>query len=157
MIQRMQSIYLFLVVLLMFFILIFPIAVLIIQDETVIRFFSYSVKRIVNEESIKVFSTFPIFILALTIGIINFYNIFLFKKRIKQMRICVYNMLLMVGMIVLILYYFNVIRNTFEITYYSFKIIMVLPIITIILNILAYRGIRRDELLVKSYERLRKK
>jgi hypothetical protein len=32
---------------------------------------------------------------------------------------------------------------------------MVLPVILLILSMLAYRGIRKDELLVKSYDRLR--
>lgn len=156
MIQRAQSIYLFLVVVLMSFFLLFPIADLVTQNNVTLKLYSHGLKKITNGESQKLMSTLALMILAVAIAIINFYNIFLFHKRTTQMRLCVYNILLMMGLVVLSFYYFRVVNKAYEITYHHFKIAAILPVFCIVLNIMAFSGIRRDELLVKTYERLRK-
>lgn len=156
MIQRAQSIYLFLVVVLMSFFLIFPIAILVTDQSVSLRLYSYGLKKIQNEENLHLMSTLPVLILAIVISIINFYNIFLFKKRTAQMRLCVYNILLMIGLVVLTFYYFRFAYKSYNIAYHHFKIAAILPVLCIVLNIMAFSGIRRDELLVKTYERLRK-
>ena len=156
MIQRAQSIYLFLVVVLMSFFLLFPIADLFTENNTTLKLFSHGLKKITNGESQKLMSTLALMILAVVIAIINFYNIFLFNKRTAQMRLCVYNILLMIGLIVLSFYYFRVVNNAYKIANHHIKIAAILPVFCIVLNIMAFSGIRRDELLVKTYERLRK-
>ncbi len=156
MIQRAQSIYLFLVVVLISFFLIFPIAVLVTDNNASLRLYSYGLIKIQNKESLHLMSTLPVLILAIVISIINFYNIFLFKRRTAQMRLCVYNILLMIGLVFLTIYYFRFVYKTYHIAYHHFKIAAILPVLCIALNILAFSGIRRDELLVKTYERLRK-
>jgi len=155
MIQRAQSIYLFLVVVLMSFYLLFPIADLLTEANVTLKLYSYGLKKIVDGESQKLMSTLPLLILAFIIAIISFYNIFLFSKRTMQMRLCVYNILLMIGLMVLSFYYYRVASKAYEITYHHFKIASILPVFCIVLNIMAFSGIRRDELLVKTYERLR--
>jgi Domain of unknown function (DUF4293) len=45
--------------------------------------------------------------------------------------------------------------NNFEITQTLYKWRFVIPLIAIILQYLAFRRIRRDELLVKAYDRIR--
>jgi hypothetical protein len=156
MIQRAQSIYLFLVVVMMSLFLLFPIANLMAENNVSLKLYSFGLKKIVDGESQKLMSTLPVLILAIVISIINFYNIFLFGNRTLQMRLCVYNILLMIGLILLCFYYFRMVNKAYEITYHHFKIAAILPILCIVLNIMAFSGIRRDELLVKTYERLRK-
>ena len=39
---------------------------------------------------------------------------------------------------------------------HAFDISIIFPVVSIVFTFLAYRGIRKDELLVRSYERLRK-
>ncbi len=156
MIQRAQSIYLFLVVVLMSFFLLFPIAELITVDDTTLKLYSNGLKKISGEESQRLMSTFPLMILAIAISGINFYNIFLFNRRTMQMRLCVYNILLMIGLIFLSFYYFRIVNKTYEIAYHHFKIAAILPVFCIVLNVMAFSGIRKDELLIKTYERLRK-
>ncbi len=156
MIQRAQSIYLFLVVVLMSLFFLFPIADLITSDSVSLKLYSYGLKKIVNGESQKLMSTLPLLILAVAISIINFYNIFLFSRRTAQMRLCVYNILLMIGLVLLSFYYFRVVYKVYEIAYHHFKIAAIIPVLCIVLNIMAFSGIKRDELLVKTYERLRK-
>ena len=156
MIQRAQSIYLFLVVVLMSFFLLFPIADLFTENNTTLKLFSHGLKKITNGESQKLMSTLALMMLAVVIALLNFYNIFLFSKRMTQMRLCVYNILLLIGLIVLSFYYFRVVNKAYEINYHHFKIAAILPVFGIVLNIMAFSGIRRDEVLVKTYERLRK-
>jgi hypothetical protein len=156
MIQRAQSIYLFLVVVLMSLFLLFPIADLITNESVTLKLYSYGLKRFTNGDSQKLMSAFPLLILAVVIAIINFYDIFLFNKRTTQMRLCVYNILLMIGLIALSFYYFRVVNKAYEIAYHNFKIAAIMPVFCIVLNIMAFSGIRKDELLVKTYERLRK-
>ncbi len=156
MIQRVQSIYLFLVVVLMSFMMLSPIAVFDLQDGSILHYLCFGVKKITGDDSQKILSTWPNLLLVLVIAILNLYTIFLFTNRILQMRLTIYNMLLMVGMVVLIYYYYHVITKKFPIISHSLKFAAIIPVICVILNLLAFRGIRRDELLVKSYERLRK-
>ena len=156
MIQRAQSIYLFLVVVLMSLFLLFPIAELVTENNVILKLYSHGLKKITDGESQKLMSTLALMILAFVIAVINFYNIFLFNNRTSQMRLCVYNILLMIGLVVLSFYYYRVVNKAYEITYHRFKIASILPVFCIVLNIMAFSGIRRDELLVKTYERLRK-
>jgi hypothetical protein len=156
MIQRAQSIYLFLVVVLMSLFLLFPIAELVTENNVILKLYSHGLKKITDGESQKLMSTLALMILAFVIAVINFYNIFLFNNRTSQMRLCIYNILLLIGLVVLSFYYYRVVNKAYEITYHRFKIASILPVFCIVLNIMAFSGIRRDELLVKTYERLRK-
>jgi hypothetical protein len=156
MIQRAQSIYLFLVVVLMSLFLLFPIAELVTETNVTLKLYSHGLKKITDGESQKLMSTLALMILAFVIAVINFYNIFLFNNRTSQMRLCIYNILLLIGLVVLSFYYYRVVNKAYEITYHRFKIASILPVFCIVLNIMAFSGIRRDELLVKTYERLRK-
>ena len=156
MIQRAQSIYLFLVVVLMSLFLLFPIAELVTENNVILKLYSHGLKKITDGESQKLMSTLALMILAFVIAVINFYNIFLFNNRTSQMRLCIYNILLLIGLVVLSFYYYRVVNKAYEITYHRFKIAAILPVFCIVLNIMAFSGIRRDELLVKTYERLRK-
>ncbi len=156
MIQRAQSVYLFLVVILMSLLLIFPMASFTAANDLLYKFFSLGLKKIVAGESQMVVTALPLFILIIAIACISFYNIFLFQKRTIQMRLCVYNILLLIGLIVLIFFYYHYFQKSFNFTSHTFKIAVVYPVISIILSIMAFSGIRRDELIVKTYERLRK-
>ena len=156
MVQRIQSVYLFLVVILMSFFILSPIAVFDLQDGSALEFYSYSVSKIMANSSEKALSTWPVLFLAIVIAIINFYDIFLYSNRMRQMRLAIYNMLLMIGMIVLVFYFYHYITKNFNTVSHSLKLAAILPVVCIVLNLLAFRGIRKDDLLVKSYERLRK-
>ncbi|MBN2612744.1 MAG: DUF4293 domain-containing protein [Bacteroidales bacterium] len=156
MIQRAQSVYLFLVVVLMSFYLIFPIITFGTGDEMQYRFFSYALKKTMDGETQKLMSSWPLFFLVLVIAGISFYTIFLFHRRMVQMRLCVYNILLLIGLLGLTYFYFRFIQKSFEVTHHAFKIGIIFPVLCIALSIMAFSGIRRDELLVKTYERLRK-
>jgi len=173
MIQRIQSIYLLVVSVLMLFMLVLPIAEIAVErkdnvdkNETVsvkeiVIFRNYGAKRYSQDKAKLLISTFPLTILTCIIGLISFFNIFFYVVRGLQMRICVFNILLLAGISVLLYYYFifikkQILASGLTIEDHSFGISAIFPVISIVLTYLAFRSIRRDEILVRSYERLRK-
>ena len=156
MIQRAQSIYLLLVVILMSFLLFKPFAEVALQDGQVAVFYAYAVKKyITKEHSEMIIRTLPVIIMVCLIGLISFMNIFQFNRRIIQMRVCVLNMLLMAGLMILMFYYYYMVKSTLPVESHALKLPVIFPVIGIVLTLLAYRKIHEDEMLVRSYDRLR--
>ena len=96
----------------------------------------------------------PLLILIGLITLISLGSIYLFKRRVLQMRLTVYNMILMAGLIGLGYYYArqgaNEISGDIKLMFFS-----VMPIIAFIFSLLAWRGIRRDYLMLRAVERIR--
>ena len=151
MIQRIQSLFLLLSVITMSLMTMFPIAVLDVEGQLyTFHFFGF----VLQETGEVVLPALPIAILTGFIILISLVSIFLFKKRNLQMRLCTYNIILMLGLIGFIAYY--IYSNASElnaIISYSWAAIM--PLISIVLTIMARGKIRKDELLVKSVDRIR--
>ena len=71
------------------------------------------------------------------------------------MRICMFNILLMFGLVGLIWFYTKYTMNKYDGIDSVFLWPIVVPFISIILTYLALKGIQKDDALVKSYERIR--
>jgi hypothetical protein len=78
---------------------------------------------------------------------------FLYKKRILQMRFNIFNSILLVALQGFIVYY--IILYIGRGTGFIFTIQSVFPVISLILSILSIRNILKDELLIKSLNRIR--
>ena len=100
-------------------------------------------------------ATWPITVLFSVLALLSFLNIFFYRNRMRQMRVCVFLMLLYAGAEGLMFYYAWVAGSgeAEHTTQYLWR--FVLPPVAIILSYLALRRIRRDELLVKAYDRIR--
>lgn len=100
-------------------------------------------------------STWGLFAIGAISSIIGLLTIFLFKNRILQIRLSIFNIVLMVGFYL----YFGFI--TFKLypvdnlQFHKIGIGLIMPVIAIILTILAIRKIGADEILVRSLDRLR--
>lgn len=89
-------------------------------------------------------------LIALLSGIV----IFLFRKRKLQMKLCLLLIIISIVSIALIIYYVVMITGRYQVSPVpGFRILI--PLIILIFSILAYSGIRKDENLVRSYDRLR--
>ena len=151
MIQRIQTVYLLAAIVVLIMIIVLPIATLVNARSDS---FTYLFYGIVNSEGQIALQAFPLAGLLVIMPVISLISIFLHKNRILQMRFCIYNILLMFGSIGLIWFYsFQAKNNLFTETIFSFPII--LPLVAAILTYLAFRGIRKDEILVKSIDRIR--
>ncbi|MBN1157979.1 MAG: DUF4293 domain-containing protein [Bacteroidales bacterium] len=156
MIQRVQSVYLLLVTVLMSIFLVSSYAEITTDLNQTISFYTHAVQKYVaTDASVTVMRTLPLVVLVLLTGIISFVNIFLFHKRILQIRICVLSSLLLVVQLVLICFYYSGIKSDFAPDQPAFRIPVIFPVISIILNFMAYRAIHHDEALVNSYNRIR--
>ena len=156
MIQRKQSVYLLLVAVLMSWLLIRPYAEVTLLDGRMLIFHSLNIKDYSTPHDFVNYKyTIPLVLLVFLTGVLNFVNIFLFGRRILQIRLCVVSSVLLVMILLSMLYYYIMILHTVDRTLHVFRVAAIFPIIGIIFNFLAYRAIHQDEMLVKSYDRIR--
>lgn len=153
MIQRIQTVFLLLTVAAQGFFLGMPLARFLMVNDMAINLFATGFKNADSGE--MALSTEALLFLACAILTLSIITIFLYKKRILQIRFCIYNMLLNVGMIGLLIFQIYTFAKNNPVTAQSFTPALAIPLAIIILLYLAFRGIRKDEVLVKAYERLR--
>ena len=90
--------------------------------------------------------------------VLPFITIFLFKRRLLQLRLCVVEMVLLVGSAVMEgVYYFLSYRVFAEQTFHTqvLKPAVVLPLVCLLFAYLAARAGFRDELMVRAADRIR--
>jgi hypothetical protein len=156
MIQRKQSVFLLLVAVMMSWLLVRPYAEIALIDSRMLIFNSTAIRNYTTPQDYSYFRyTISLALLVLLTGALNFVNIFLFSRRILQIRLCIISAGLLVVILLTMLYYYFVTMRSVEHTFHAFRVAAIFPIMGIIFNFLAYRAIHQDEMLVKSYDRIR--
>jgi hypothetical protein len=156
MIQRVQSVYLLLVTILMSFLLIRPYAELTLTDGQVLTFRTHVIENNAGSEASSTYkATIPVVMLVLIAGLLSFANIFFFSRRIMQLRICIVNTGLLLILLVIMFIYYSSAKHSLDVSHHAFRISAIFPMMSIFLNLMAYRNIQSDEMLVKSYNRIR--
>ena len=87
-------------------------------------------------------------------GVLEFFGIFLFRRRALQMRLCTFCIILLVGWYAAMVA-FAYIQGEGLVGEFRPQVWASIPAINAILLYLAFRGILHDELLVRSLDRLR--
>ena len=100
-------------------------------------------------------ATWPISALFIGVSLLTFLNIFFYKHRARQMRIAIFLILMNAGTILLMYYYTAVVKNQLENALVLHQWRFILPPVNMILLYFAFRRIRRDELMVKAFDRIR--
>ncbi len=96
-------------------------------------------------------SAFTLIILSLILQIIAILG---YKQRVRQMRLCILNALVLLGLqIYLVVIYFSPAKDDSIL----FTITTIFPVCALILDLIAARYIARDEALVMASSRLRSK
>lgn len=149
MIQRIQTVYLLLVVGLLIASMCLPLGYF--TDSQAITY-TFSPLGIRSGEVFQ--SSWGLFAILLLSSIIALATIFLYKNRMLQIRMTIFNSILLVGFYLAFISFLVVLKGDLEATY-RIHWALVLPLIAIILNYLAIRAIGRDEVLVKAVDRLR--
>ena len=152
MIQRIQTLYLLLATAMMSLTLFLPLATIVYGgNELVLKAFTLS-----GVESIE--GTLPVYLgafLALTTALL-LVIIFLYKKRLVQIRLCVSAIVLLLGSAGLIgLYCYRLCDILSGDLIFTLGFASLMPVVAIIPVVLAIRGIARDEALVRSLDRIR--
>ena len=156
MIQRVQSIYLLLITVLMSFLFVRPYAEMTLVDNQVLLFKAHVITIQSAADVISNYKmTIPVILLLLINGLLSFCTIFFYNHRIIQIRLSILNAFMLLALFVTMLLYFFIIRSDLDPTHSSFRLAMVFPILAFIFCIMAIHNIRRDEILVKSYNRIR--
>ena len=155
MIQRIQTVYLLIVAGLFIALMFLPLAIL--QSGNTLYSFDASGLNTTTEPSELVFPTWSLMALAAIIALVSLVVIFLYKKRILQMRICSFNTIVILGFCALFGFYLWQFGKSPELQdmKINMRIWAAFPIISVILNYLAIRSIGADEAVVRSLERLR--
>lgn len=155
MIQRIQTLYLSLIALITLIFLSGNILSFSNKTGAVIKVtFNGIFRDIAGQSPEMIEKLFPLAVLIILIPVISLFAIFIFKNRKIQLRLTWFLIILAsVFVIALIHVSFSVISK-FEVRIIP-GIKMILPLLILILSILSYRGIRNDDKLVKSNDRLR--
>ncbi len=145
MIQRKQSLWLFIAALL---------------DAGVFYFDLYRTHTVINGADtlgqLRVADHYPSLIVALVITILPFVTIFMYGNRKRQIAMSFASILAMISFIALLLGRVgNLSKMVPPPSSGSYWIGAVLPVISIVFVFLAILGVRKDEKLVKSMDRLR--
>lgn len=154
MIQRIQTIYLLVAAFLLAFFFFLPFSTFIVEPKMVKYLFMVSGLSSDGVSSESLYSTVPLLILSVLVFALPMITIFLFKKRMIQIRLCIVNTVLLIGMQGLLYYYVVAVSKLLPANP-NYSIIFIFPIVSAILNFLALRAIAKDEALIRSLERLR--
>lgn len=147
MIQRIQSIYILIAEVLIATLLGIKLADLSVNGE-VLEFFA---KGILKGEEV-VFNGLPILIFIGLITLLHIIILFMYKKRVLQIRLLVFTIILLLGLFGMFFYFAYA---GFDGAKVAFKIPVAFPIVAVILDWLAIRAIGKDEALIRSLNRLR--
>ena len=149
MIQRIQSVYLLVVTILMVICICTPVGSIIASTNEISEFGNLCITM---PDGSKDYAPWALFVILLVVAILSFGTIFLFKKRMLQIRLTIFSSIMLIG------YYLALVALIFmlaEETTFTPSWTICLPFVAIVLNWLAIRGIGADEALVKAYDRLR--
>jgi hypothetical protein len=153
MIQRIQSLFLFIVFDFQALLLLLPVSEFAVEGKPIISFFvnGFQPEGVILQ---NLFFTTLILILTYILMAIPLIAIFLYKNRIMQMRLCIVNFILLIGFQALLLWFcWNTGNELKAVT--GYKISLIFPLISAILSYLAFLSIRRDEKLIRSIDRIR--
>ncbi len=166
MIQRIQSVFLFLLVVAVISMLFLPLwsKTDAATHETVVLT-AFNIKSYVQNEqgemgaagSIPTKSAFIIGMLAIAAAVVAVIEIFRFRNRLTQMKMGLLNTLVLAALLGTSFYYAAYVANEMipASEDYTYHAGFYMPVVALLLNALANRFIKRDEDLVRSADRLR--
>ncbi len=154
MLQRIQSIFLFLASVAMALMFFFPLANFFSENYSIQLWVTGIIKHTEFSDNVNI-SPLPLLIIVPFVALLSFATIFLYKKRKIQLKLIKFNLLL--NIILIALYFFYYINSIEEITFANADYLTgsFFPLISLLFFILAFRAIRKDEKLVRSADRLR--
>lgn len=152
MIQRIQSIYLLLVTILLVVTLCLPLG------------YFHAAANGLEEATFRTLgvtatngdyqTTWGLFCILLVSALISFATIFLFRNRMLQIRMVIFSSLLLVGFYAVFGIFLYMLSDRYT-NGFGVGIALCLPLVSLIFNYLAFRAIYRDEVLVRSVDKLR--
>ncbi len=151
MIQRIQSVYLLVAAILALVSNAFSVGIFQSSAQIVKMYYCHLTATPDMSELINVM---PLTFFTFAVAILSLYVLVSYKNRTKQIKINKVNIFVNILWIATYLYYYSQIVNLCNLSGKP-TIFAVIPVITIVLLILAWRAIKKDDNLVKSVDRIR--
>ena len=101
------------------------------------------------------FNCWPLFAILLPSAALSCYTIFLYHNRKVQAKMCMFNIFLLVGSYIVYAVYANVLGDAASGTTFQVEFGGALPLFAIAFLFMAYKGIMADERLVRAADRIR--
>jgi len=164
MIQRIQTIYLFAVVVLSVVCMCSSVGLFSINGAEVADFSNFAFNTQPEGVLAKMSEAgpFALGILLILVIFLSIVSICLFRKRLRQIRLTVFSSILLVGWCLtyaffMWVYFIKVqaFANAGDVIGWQVALPAIFPVLCLILNSMAIHGIRRDEALVRSLDRIR--
>lgn len=155
MIQRIQSLYLLAASFILLPVYFQPLANIQISENLFLQFFHNRITGS-DPEAFNTTETWPVTILLSILIGISLFVIFQYKNRVRQIRLCIFNIILHFGLVGLIYFYTKYTLNQYNGIQSVFLWPVLLLFASIIFNYMALKMIQKDELLIKSIDRLRR-
>lgn len=162
MIQRLQTLYLLIVIILSIVSLCTTIGLYNAGGEPVAEFSNFSFTALAEPfTNLHAAGPWALGVILIAVILIAAFTIVNFHKRVLQMRLTVFCMILLIGYLLTYAFFawlyqqkLNEIEAQFP-AEFLFRLNAIWPIVSVILCFLAFKGIRRDEKLIRSLERIR--
>ncbi|WP_291529952.1 DUF4293 domain-containing protein [Bacteroides sp. UBA939] len=153
MIQRIQSVYLLIVTGLLIAALCLPLGQFIADDGVTANVFKPLGVTLSGDDTFQ--STWGLFGILFLSAVVAFCTIFLFRNRMLQVRMTIFNSILLIGYYIAFFAFMFMLKSDLDAMSFQMGWALCLPAISIILNYLSFRAIYRDEVMVKAADRLR--
>jgi len=151
MLQRVQTVFLLLAAAAMLIASVTPLALFLHNaDQAVFEAMGIYLNGQLND------STWGLFAIGAASSVLALFTVFLYKKRMLQIRFSIFNIVLMIGFYLYFGFIVYQLASVESLHFQKVGIGIIMPVIAIILTILAIRRIGADEALVRSLNRLRK-
>jgi hypothetical protein len=155
MLQRVQTIWLFFASLAIFCLFMFPYLHVLNASGAAKALKVTGVYENINGQVVQTETFIPLIIATVILGLIPFSIIFFFNNRKRQIAICYANIVAILGYSFWLVQVAKQVFGDVTLKPDNYGIGVILPSLAILFIILALKGIRNDEKLIKSADRLR--
>ena len=155
MIQRIQTIFLFMAAIVALLLFFFPFAHLIVPDATShYSFYPYGI-TVYGEEYPATTIYWALLVLYTGVTLLPVIALLAYKKQQLQLRLCLLDVILVLCSTALMWYHIHLFAPRPEGAVITYTICFIFPLISAVFIWLATRGIKKDVQLLKSYDRIR--
>ena len=155
MLQRVQTVFLFLVFVFSILFVSLPLAYFPAEAATPLRVINYNSFLVLLDIQGAGLMGMSLVILFAMAAFITIFITFQYKRRKQQMRLGKFNMVIHAAMLILAFFFIDSIKAQVNHADFSYGAAIFFPIISLLLILMANRAIRKDEELVRSADRFR--
>jgi Domain of unknown function (DUF4293) len=155
MLQRVQTIWLFFATAALFSLFLFPYIQVLNPDGTAKALKVTGVYQSIGGQVVQTEPFLGLTIATVLVGLLPFVIIFFYRNRKKQILVCYLSILALLGYSFWLVQTARKVLGNITLQVDNYGIGVILPSLAILFIILALRGIRNDEKLIKSADRLR--